>query len=89
MNFVGESFPDDQHVIDEGSGPRSWPDHGPIVARSWPDRGGNYGDVEAKLMPWSSPIRRDIEGTIPAHGIALTKPQPTLHDRLHHPRFRA
>ena len=56
-------------------------DRDPIVARSWPDRGGNCGNLEAKFKPWSSPICRDIEATIHAHGIALTKPQPTLTTR--------
>ena len=57
-----ESSPVDRQAIDEGSGPRSWPDRGPIaarsrpdrspiVARSWPDRGGNHGYLEAKLKP--------------------------------------
>ena len=46
-----ESSPVDRQAIDEGSGPRSWPDRGPIVARSWPDRGRNHGYLEAKLKP--------------------------------------
>ena len=33
--FVGESSLVDRQAIDEGTGPRSWPDRGPIVARSW------------------------------------------------------
>ena len=80
-SFVGNSSLVDRQAIDEGTGPRSWPDRGPIVARSWPDRGRNCGDLEAKLKPWSSPIRRDIEATIHAHEIALRKPQPTLTTR--------
>ena len=52
-SFLAESCPIDRQAIDEGSGPRLWPDRGPIVARSWPDRGGNSGYLEAKLKPSS------------------------------------
>ena len=79
--FVGESSLVDRRRNGTTIVARSWPDRGAIVARSWPDRGRNCGDLEEKLKPWSSPIRRDIEATIHAHGIALTKTQPTLTTR--------
>ena len=50
-SFVAQPSPIDRQAIDEGCRPRSWPDRGPIVARSWPYRGGNRGYLEAKLKP--------------------------------------
>ena len=70
-SFVGESSPVDRQAIDEGSGPQSW-------RKSWLFGSQN----EAKLMP----IRRGIEATIYAHGIAPLTPSNRLHDRLHCPR---
>ena len=64
---------------------RSWRDRDPIVARSWPDRGGNRGDLEAKLKPWPSPICRGIEATIHAQGIAPSTSSNRLHNHLNCP----
>ena len=50
-SFVAQPSPIDRQAIDEGCRPRSWPDRGPIVARSWPYRGRNRGYLEAKLKP--------------------------------------
>ena len=85
ISFLGESSPIDRQAIDEGSGPRSWPDRGPIMARSWRKSWLFGSQIEAKFTP----ICRGIEATIYAHGIAPSMPSNHLHDRLHCPRFRA
>ena len=88
-SFVEQSSPVDRQAIDKGLGQRSWPDRRPIVARSWPNRGGNCGDLEAKLKRWPSPIRPGIEATIHAQGIAPSTSSNRLHDHLNCPRFGA
>ena len=82
-SLVVESSPIDRQAIDEGSGPRSWPDRGAIVARSWRKSWLFGRQIQAKLTP----IRCGIEATIYAHGIAPSTPSNRLHDRLHRPRF--
>ena len=71
---------DERTTINKRSGPRSWPDRGPIVARSRPDRGPivvkNDGYSSAKLTP----IYRGIEATTSPQGTAPTKPWISLHD---------
>ena len=46
-----ESSPVNRQAIDEGSGPRSWPDRGPIVARSWRDCGPIVAEIAAIWKP--------------------------------------
>ena len=53
-----------------------------IVARSWRKSWLFGSQIKAKLTP----IRRGIEATIYAHGIARSTPSNRLHDRLHCPR---
>ena len=67
---------DHRMAIVGASVPRSTPDRGPIMA----DRGENRGYSEAKLKLNSPPIRRGIEATIYAHGIAPSTPSNCLHD---------
>ena len=64
---------------------RSWPDRGPIVARSRPDRAENQAFFEAKLKL----ILRGIEATTHAPGSASMTPSNDAHDRFQWPRFRA
>ena len=86
-SFAAESLRLDPTTIDGDPGPRSTPDHGPIVARSWP----NHGAFEVKLglnPPLNSvqivaelkPRRHQVE-------VPPMTPQIRAHDRIKWPEF--
>ena len=84
-----DSFPIDRPVIDEALTPRSTLDRDPIVARSWQKIAAKTWQIGSEIEAKHKPIRRGIEATTQAQGIASTTTANRLHDRLHHPRFQA
>ena len=73
-------------MADQAPGSRSWPDRGPIVARSWCDRGLIFEAKSTQQTANSGPIHRDIEAMFHAHRIAPSTLQIRAHEPLHHPR---
>ena len=83
--FVSHRSASDRRSPNTTVGIRSRPDRGAIVAKIAAKTWQIWSEIEAK----HELIRRGIEATTQAEGIASTTTANRLHDRLHHPRFRA
>ena len=79
--YVVEFPPVDQTAINEWPGPRSWPDRGPIMARSRPDRGPIAAQSWLDRGPIVARSRPDRAQSWPDRGY-LEQIRSEIHDQF-------